>query len=75
MSDSQGRWKKLRLFEVLPFTGYYGDIGPERHLNTADSLGHKESANQTLHALQQICYPNKGTGDIPCFAISKLIHL
>eukprot|EP00969_Alexandrium_andersonii_P317977 14046050-Alexandrium_andersonii.AAC.1 len=66
--DSTGRWKKLRLFEVLPFTGHPGDFGPERRLNMTDSLGHKESANQTLHALQQTCYPSKGTGDIPCFA-------
>eukprot|EP00969_Alexandrium_andersonii_P209186 9238375-Alexandrium_andersonii.AAC.1 len=40
-----------------------------------DSLGHKETANQTLHALQQLCYPSKGTNEIPCFALSKLVHL
>eukprot|EP00969_Alexandrium_andersonii_P212029 9363891-Alexandrium_andersonii.AAC.1 len=67
---STGLWKKLRLYEVQPFLGHAGDIGPERHLNMPDSLGHKETVNQTLHALQQLCYPNKGTDEIPCLALS-----
>eukprot|EP00969_Alexandrium_andersonii_P362831 15460583-Alexandrium_andersonii.AAC.1 len=78
MVDSTGRWKKLRLYEVLPFIGHPGNIGLERHLkslNMPDSLGHKETVNQTPHALQQLCYPTKGASEIPCFAISKLIHL
>eukprot|EP00969_Alexandrium_andersonii_P168360 7442072-Alexandrium_andersonii.AAC.1 len=38
MSVPGSRWKKLRLYEVLPFTGHPGDFGPERRLNMPDSL-------------------------------------
>eukprot|EP00969_Alexandrium_andersonii_P092901 4100303-Alexandrium_andersonii.AAC.1 len=62
---SLGRWKKLRLYEVDPFSGYSNDVGPERRLNVLDALGYKEAANTASHAHQQICYPDKDSGEIP----------
>eukprot|EP00969_Alexandrium_andersonii_P099056 4369672-Alexandrium_andersonii.AAC.1 len=75
MTVPGSRWKKLRLYEVRPFTGFPGEFGPERHLNMQEQLGYKEGTNQTSHALQQMCFPNNGTSDIPTCALSKLIHL
>eukprot|EP00975_Prorocentrum_lima_P060614 12716214-Prorocentrum_lima.AAC.1 len=45
------KWRKLRLYEVRPYIGHSGDIGPEKHLNMPEQAGYKECANATLHAL------------------------
>eukprot|EP00969_Alexandrium_andersonii_P297754 13159966-Alexandrium_andersonii.AAC.1 len=36
------KWRKLRLYEVQPYIGHSGDVGPEKHLNMPGQVGYKE---------------------------------